>query len=142
MVRPGVWKLTVTVGRYADGSQRRVHTTVHAANMLEANRALARFVSEVRNSSLPASKPDRAITVDEAVEQFLIEPPLPGCPASARPSRREPSGGAIAAPLGGPPREGPCRPGLGPALAGWSPDESPSALHVRAGRIKSGNKRI
>jgi integrase len=71
MVRPRVWKLTVTVGRYADGSQRRVHTTAHAANMLEANRALARFVADVRNSSLPASKPDRDITVDEAVDEFL-----------------------------------------------------------------------
>jgi hypothetical protein len=50
----GVRKLTATVGRYADGLQRRVHTTAHAPNMLEANRALARFVAEVRNSSLPA----------------------------------------------------------------------------------------
>ena len=35
MVRPRVWKLTVTVGRYADGSQRRVHTTAHAANTID-----------------------------------------------------------------------------------------------------------
>jgi hypothetical protein len=73
MVRSGVWKLTVTVGRYADGSQRRGHRTVHVRSELEATRALARFVTEVRDSSLPASKPDRDITVDEAVEQFLTE---------------------------------------------------------------------
>ena len=73
MVRPGVWKLTVTVGRFADGSQRRVHTTVHAQNELEATRALARFVAEVRDSSLPRSRLERDITVDEAVERFLTE---------------------------------------------------------------------
>jgi len=73
MVRPGVWKLTVTVGRFADGSQRRVHTTVHAASEVEATRALARFVAEVRDSSLPHSKVERDITVDEAVERFLTE---------------------------------------------------------------------
>jgi integrase len=73
MVRPGVWKLTVTVGRFADGSQRRVHTTIHARNELEATRALARFVAEVRDSSLPGSKLERDITVDEAVERFLTE---------------------------------------------------------------------
>ena len=73
MVRPGVWKLAVTVGRFADGSQRRVHTTIHARNELEATRALARFVGEVRDSSLPRSKLERDITVDEAVERFLTE---------------------------------------------------------------------
>lgn len=72
-VRPGVWKLTVTVGRFADGSQRRVHTTVHAASEVEATRALAQFVTEVRDSSLPQSKVERDITVDEAVERFLTE---------------------------------------------------------------------
>jgi integrase len=71
MIRSGVWKFTVTVGRYADGSQRRVHRTLHVRSELEATRALARFVTEVRDASLPASKPDRDITVDEAVEQFL-----------------------------------------------------------------------
>jgi hypothetical protein len=67
MIRPGVWKLAVTVGRFADGSERRrVHTTIHARNELEASRALARFVAEVRDSSLPGSKLERDITVDEA----------------------------------------------------------------------------
>jgi hypothetical protein len=71
MVRPGVWKLAVTVGRFADGSQRRVHTTIHARNELEATRALARFVGEVRDSSLPRSKLERDITVDELSTSFL-----------------------------------------------------------------------
>lgn len=73
MVRPGVWKLTVTVGRFPDGSQRRVHSTVRAGSELEATRALARFVTEVRDSSLPQSKVERDITVDEAVDRFLTE---------------------------------------------------------------------
>jgi hypothetical protein len=30
-VRPGVWKLTVSAGRYDDGRQRRLHRTVHAS---------------------------------------------------------------------------------------------------------------
>lgn len=29
-IRPGVWKVTASAGRYDDGSQRREHRTVHA----------------------------------------------------------------------------------------------------------------
>jgi integrase len=72
-VRPGVWKLTVTAGRWADGSPRRVHGTARAATEAEASAALADLAAEVRSAPLPDGKHDRDITVDEAVERFLTE---------------------------------------------------------------------
>ena len=72
-VRPGVWKLTVTVGRWADGTPRRVHRTVRAATPTEAANELAEFAGEVRSAPLPEARSDRDITVDEAVERFLAE---------------------------------------------------------------------
>jgi hypothetical protein len=68
-VRPGVWKLTVTAGRWADGSPRRVHRTVRAATDAEAWAALADLAAELRGAPLPDGKDDRDITVDEAVER-------------------------------------------------------------------------
>jgi integrase len=72
-VRPGVWKLTVTAGRWGDGSPRRVHRTARATTEAEASAALADFAAEVRSAPLPDGKHDRDITVDEAVEWFLTE---------------------------------------------------------------------
>jgi hypothetical protein len=72
-VRPGGWKLTVTVGRWSDGTPRRLHRTVHARSENEAGRALADFVAETRDGRPPDSKSDRDITVDAAVERFLTE---------------------------------------------------------------------
>jgi integrase len=72
-VRPGVWKLTVTAGRWADGSPRRVHRTVRAGTDGEASAALADFAAEVRSAPLPTGKDDRDISVDDAVERFLTE---------------------------------------------------------------------
>lgn len=72
-VRPGVWKLTVSAGRYDDGRQRRLHRTVHANTGTEATRALADFVSEVHSEPLPDRKRDRDVTIDDAIEQFLTE---------------------------------------------------------------------
>jgi integrase len=72
-VRAGVWKLTVTAGRWADGSPRRLHRTVHAATEAEASAALADFAAEVRSAPLPVGRDDRDITVDDAVEWFLTE---------------------------------------------------------------------
>jgi integrase len=72
-VRPGVWKLTVTAGRYAEGQVRRVHRTVHVATAAEAARELAAFVTEVHESPSVASRADRDVTVDEAIERFLTE---------------------------------------------------------------------
>jgi HNH endonuclease len=68
-VRPGVWKLTVTAGRWADGTQRRVHRTVRATTSTEAASELAEFAAEVRNAPLPEARSDRDLTVDEAVER-------------------------------------------------------------------------
>jgi integrase len=72
-IRPGIWKLTVTAGRYIDGSVRRLHRTVHARSETEANRTLVAFVAEVRSSLLPERRQDRDVTVDSAIEQFLTE---------------------------------------------------------------------
>jgi integrase len=72
-VRPGVWKLTVTAGHYADGSARRLHRTVRAGSETDATRELAAFVAEVRIGRLPERRQDRDIRLDEAIEQFLTE---------------------------------------------------------------------
>jgi HNH endonuclease len=72
-VRPGVWKLSVSAGRFDDGSVRRVHRTVRADTAAEAARVLAEFVTEVHNSPLPDKKADRDVTVDEAIGRFLAE---------------------------------------------------------------------
>jgi integrase len=72
-IRPGVWKLTVTAGRYSDGRVRREHRTVHVRSELEAARELATFVAEVHSSPNVQSRADRDITVDAAIEQFLTE---------------------------------------------------------------------
>src|ERR671918_204900 len=71
-VRRGVWKLTVTAGRWADGSPRRVLRTVRAGTDTEASAALADFAAEVRRGSLPDGKDDRDITVDEAAIDRLF----------------------------------------------------------------------
>jgi integrase len=73
MVRPGVWKLTVSAGRYANGSPRRLHRTVHVPTEAEATRALADFVVEARDATMPHTTDERDITVDEAVERYLGE---------------------------------------------------------------------
>jgi integrase len=72
-VRPGVWKLTVTAGRYADGAVRRLHRTVHASSETAATRELAAFVAEVQTGPLPDRRQDREVRVDDAIEQFLTE---------------------------------------------------------------------
>jgi integrase len=72
-VRPGVWKLSVSAGRFDDGSVRRVHRTVRAGTAAESARLLAEFVTEVHNSPLPDKKTNRDITIDEAIERFLTE---------------------------------------------------------------------
>jgi hypothetical protein len=72
-VREGLWKLTVTAGRYADGRVRRVHRTVEADTEAVAIRALAGFVAEVRQAPLPEHRHDRDVSVDKAIEQFLTE---------------------------------------------------------------------
>jgi integrase len=72
-VRPGVWKLTVTAGRYADGSIRRLHRTIQTTSEAEATRELQAFVAEVRDSPQADHRQDRDAIVDEAIEQFLTE---------------------------------------------------------------------
>jgi len=68
-----VWKLTVTAGRWVDGTPRRVHRTVRAATPTGASSELTEFASEVRGAPWPEARSDRDITVDEGVERFLAE---------------------------------------------------------------------
>ncbi|HEY3143461.1 MAG TPA: hypothetical protein VGJ86_20155, partial [Acidimicrobiales bacterium] len=72
-VRPGVWKLTVAAGRYADGSIRREHRTVRADTTAEASELQAGFVTEVRIGPVLKAKIDRDITMDDGIERFLTE---------------------------------------------------------------------
>jgi integrase len=72
-VRPGVWKLTVTVGRHEDGTVRRAYRTVLAATSTAAARSLAAFVADVDDGSQLVRKELRDVIVDEAVEQFLSQ---------------------------------------------------------------------
>jgi integrase len=72
-VRPGVWKLTVTAGRYDDGSVRREHRTVRAKSLAEVDRELAEFAAEIRIAPQPTDRTRRDVTIDEAIEQFMTE---------------------------------------------------------------------
>jgi integrase len=69
----GSWELSVTAGRYDDGTIRREFRTVHVPSERAAARALATFVVEVQSNALPSRRQDRSVTVDAAVEQFLNE---------------------------------------------------------------------
>jgi integrase len=68
-----VWKLSVSAGRYDDGSIRRLHRTVHTTSEANATRELQAFVADVRGTVAAKSKHDRDATVDDAIEQFLTE---------------------------------------------------------------------
>ncbi len=70
-IRPGVWQLSVSAGRFEDGSPRRFHRTVHADSELEAAAMLAAFVTEVNQQSKPVRRGQRELTVDEGIELFL-----------------------------------------------------------------------
>jgi hypothetical protein len=54
-----VWKLSVSAGRFDDGSVRRVHRTARAGTAAESARLLAEFMADVHNSPLPDKKTDR-----------------------------------------------------------------------------------
>ena len=69
----GKSKLSVTAGRYDDGTLRRVFRSIEAPSDRAAAVALASFVTEVKATPQPSQKQDRVITVDAAVEQFLTE---------------------------------------------------------------------
>ena len=72
-IRDGVWKLTVTAGRYDDGRPRREHRTIYVDSEADATRQLAQFVTEVNSNALPDSRADRDILVDDAIEKYLVE---------------------------------------------------------------------
>lgn len=73
LVRPGVWKLTVTASADADGMKRRINRTVHALTEVAANRELAAFVTEVATDPPPPTHDLQRVRVDHAIELFLTE---------------------------------------------------------------------
>jgi hypothetical protein len=69
--RPGVWELSVTVGREPDGGKfRRVFRTVRGGKA-QAARALAAFVAEVGDGRDLPSRDAQGITLATLVDGFL-----------------------------------------------------------------------
>lgn len=73
LVRPGKWELRVSLGRWDNGRPRSFTRTVSATGKAAAAAALAEFVEEMSDASLPKSQDLRDLTVDEAMERFLTE---------------------------------------------------------------------
>ncbi len=72
-VRPGMWELRLTSGRWKNGRPRSLTRTVPAKNKTAAAALLEEFITEMTDSHLPESQDLRDITVDEAVDRFLNE---------------------------------------------------------------------
>jgi integrase len=73
LVRPGKWELRVSLGRWENGRPRSFTHTVSAKSKTAAAEALAEFVKEMSDASLPTSQDLLDLTVDEALERFLTE---------------------------------------------------------------------
>jgi integrase len=73
LVRPGKWELRVSLGRWEDGRPRSFTRTISARGKAAAAAALAEFVEEMNDASLPKSQDLRDLTLDEAMERFLKE---------------------------------------------------------------------
>lgn len=73
LVRPGKWELRVSLGRWDNGRPRSFTRTVSARGKAAASAALADFVEEMSDASLPKSQDLRDLTVDEAMDRFLSE---------------------------------------------------------------------
>jgi integrase len=73
LVRPGKWELRVSLGRWENGRPRSFTRTISARGKGAAAAALAEFVEEMHDASLPKSQDLRDLTVDEAMERFLTE---------------------------------------------------------------------
>jgi integrase len=73
LVRPGKWELRVSLGRWENGRPRSFTRTISARGKNAAAAALAEFVEEISEASLPKSQDLRDLTVDEAMERFLNE---------------------------------------------------------------------
>lgn len=70
-IRPGVWKFTVSAGRYRDGSRRRLHRTVQADTDEVAERQLVAFAAEIYDQPQLERREDRDLTVHELVARYL-----------------------------------------------------------------------
>ncbi|MGH8999068.1 MAG: HNH endonuclease, partial [Acidimicrobiia bacterium] len=72
-IRPGVWKLTVTVGTFDDGRARRRYRQVFVPNATAAAKELSAFVAEVRHEPAVMRSDRRDLNFDEAVQMYLNE---------------------------------------------------------------------
>lgn len=72
-LRLGTWELRVTAGRWGDGRVRTLYRTVKADNEADATAQLVAFVDQIARTQQPEDRNLREITMDEAVEKFLIE---------------------------------------------------------------------
>lgn len=72
-IRTGVWKLTVSAGRYADGSRRRLSKRVGARNRREAERLLDAFADEVSSNPRPVERKALDLNMDQAIDEYLTE---------------------------------------------------------------------
>ncbi len=72
-LRPGVWELSVRVGRSDDGRPIRTYRTVRADTQAEASRLLTSMVAESNSRSAPVDIELRSLIMDEAVERFLTQ---------------------------------------------------------------------
>jgi integrase len=73
IVRPGMWELRVTMGRWKNGRPRSLTRTVPARSKAAAAALLGEFVDEMSSSQLPETQDLRDITVDQAMDRFLDE---------------------------------------------------------------------
>ena len=72
-IRKGVWELAASAGNYEDGGVRRIYKRVRATSASAAARALAAFVDEVSAGPQVAERDVRKLTINEAMELFLVE---------------------------------------------------------------------
>lgn len=72
-VRPGVWKLSVSAGRYENGRPRRIHRMVYGMTEDQATKAQIAFAAEVQDSQHAKTQADRDMTLNRAVELYLQE---------------------------------------------------------------------
>jgi integrase len=73
LVRPGKWELRLSLGRWENGRPRSFTRTISARGKIAAATALAEFVEEMSEASLPKAQDLRDLTLDEAMQRFLNE---------------------------------------------------------------------
>jgi hypothetical protein len=65
LIRPGIWELRVSDGRWRDGRPRTLNRNVAAKTEAEAAPQLVAFVDEMSRAQLPDTRQKRDVTVGE-----------------------------------------------------------------------------